>query len=336
MTAPALSIVLPTFNRSAELPAAIASALDQTAPAERYELLVVDNNSTDDTAATIAAIAATQPGRVRYVFEARQGVSYARQAGIDAAGAPIIAFFDDDVRVARDWVETILRTFDEHPELECIGGRVLPRWSTPPPAWLTPGHWAPLALQDFGDTPMIVSSENPRGLISANLACRKRLLDRIGGFSPVFQRVKDGIGSLEDDEWNRRLWKAGGQALYVPDLITTTEVPSARLTRAYHRRWHRGHGRFYALLRAEEIERSTVGTLLGVPAHMYRAALGEAAAWISAAMTGRTDEAFAHEVKLRFFRGFFGQRLSERLKSSAAPDVGSGRARGGRWGGANG
>lgn len=314
----AVSIVLPTFNRAEELPAAIESALEQTAPPDQYEILVVDNNSPDRTADTIAAIAAAHPGRVRYVFEKRQGVSHARQAGIDAARAPLIAFFDDDVRVSRNWVETILRTFVEHPAIECIGGRVLPRWTTPPPGWLTPSHWAPLALQDFGDTSMIVSAENPRGLISANLACRKRLLDRIGGFSPQFQRVRDGIGSLEDDEWNRRLWKSGGTALYVPDLITTTIVPATRLTRAYHRRWHRGHGRFYALLRAEEIERSTVGTLLGVPAHMYRAALGEAAAWISAAMAGRMDEAFAHEVKLRFFRGFLGQRLSERLNPLAS------------------
>ena len=61
-----------------------------------------------------------------------------------------------------------------------------------------------------------VSADNPKGLISANLACRKTLLERIGGFSPQFQRVKDGIGSLEDDEWMRRLWKAGGHALYAP------------------------------------------------------------------------------------------------------------------------
>jgi glycosyltransferase involved in cell wall biosynthesis len=318
MTYPALSIVLATFNRAAELPAAIGSALQQTAPPDLYEIIAIDNNSSDATAQTIAGIAAAHPGRVRYVHEARQGVSYARQAGIDVVRAPIIAFFDDDVRVSPNWVETILRSFDQHPEIECIGGRVLPHWSTPPPNWLTRSHWAPLALQDFGDAPMIVSAENPRGLISANLACRKRLLDRIGGFSPEFQRVKDGIGSLEDDEWNRRLWKSGGKALYVPDLITSTDVPSTRLTRAYHRRWHRGHGRFYALLRADEIERSTVGSLFGVPAHMYRAAIGDTVAWISAAITGRTDEAFAHEVKLRFFRGFFAQRVSERLNRSTS------------------
>jgi glycosyltransferase involved in cell wall biosynthesis len=317
MTAPALSVILPTYNRADRLPQAIDSALRQTAAPETYEIIVVDNNSTDDTAEVIHDVAAADPrgGCIRYILETRQGVAHARQAGIDSARAPLIAFFDDDVRVSSNWVETIVRTFAERPELECIGGKVLPVWSVPPPAWLTPTHWAPLALQDFGDGPMMVSASNQRGLISANLACRKTLLDRIGGFSPTFQRVKDLIGSLEDDEWNRRLWKSGGAALYWPDLVAWTDVPADRVTRAYHRRWHRGHGHFYALLRAEEMERSTVGSLLGVPAHMYRSALADVVGWFSAVFTGRRDEAFLHETKLRFFRGFLGQRLLERLYS---------------------
>jgi glycosyltransferase involved in cell wall biosynthesis len=312
---PEVSIVLPTYNRAADLPQAINSALDQTAAPDTYELIVVDNNSTDETSRVIDDLARQHPGRIHGVLERKQGVAFARNAGISAARAEIVAFFDDDVLVTSNWVETILRTFEERSQIECIGGKVLPKWSTPPPVWLTSSHWAPLALQDFGDTAMIVGADNPRGLISANLACKKTLVDRIGGFTPEFQRVKDGIGSLEDDEWNRRLWKSGGTALYVPELVTTTDVPYTRLTRAYHRRWHCGHGRFYALLRADEIERSTVGSLLGVPAHMYRAAMRDVAGWVTSALAGRTDEAFLHEVKLRFFRGFLGQRLSERLYS---------------------
>jgi glycosyltransferase involved in cell wall biosynthesis len=312
---PEVSIVLPTYNRAADLPQAINSALDQTAAPDTYELIVVDNNSTDETSRVVDHLVWQHAGRIHGVLERKQGVAFARNAGISAARAEIVAFFDDDVLVTSNWVETILRTFEERSEIECIGGKVLPKWSTPPPVWLTSSHWAPLALQDFGDTAMIVGADNPRGLISANLACKKTLVDRIGGFTPEFQRVKDGIGSLEDDEWNRRLWKSGGTALYVPELVTTTDVPYTRLTRAYHRRWHCGHGRFYALLRADEIERSTVGSLLGVPAHMYRAAMRDVAGWVTSALAGRTDEAFLHEVKLRFFRGFLGQRLSERLYS---------------------
>ena len=152
---------------------------------------------------------------------------------------------------------------------------------------------------------MVMSLENPKGLISANLACRRRVFERIGGFSPQFQRVKDGIGSLEDDEWIRRLWDAGLSGLCtVPHLMASTHVPGDRLTRGYHRRWHSGHGRFYALLRAPEMERSGVGSLWGVPAHLYRSSLEAFASWASDMLRGRPDKAFAHEVKLRFFRGF--------------------------------
>jgi glycosyltransferase involved in cell wall biosynthesis len=317
-TAPAVSVVLPTYNRARSLPEAINSALQQTAAPDSYELLVVDNNSADDTAVVVDRIAGRWPGRVRRILETRQGVAYARQAGIDAARADIVAFFDDDVRVTPNWIEIILRTFREQPEVECIGGKVLPEWAASPPAWLTDAHWAPLALQDFGDEPMLVSPENPRALISANMACRKALFDRIGGFSAEFQRVKDGIGSLEDDEWIRRLWKAGGSALYVPELVTSTEVPSVRMTRAYHRRWHSGHGRFYALLRVEEMERSSIGSLFGVPAHMYRSALRDVAGWIFASVARQADQAFLHEVKLRFFKGFTAQRFADHFQSNRA------------------
>jgi len=309
---PFVSIVIPTYKRARALPVVIGSALDQTYPASSYEILVIDNNSPDDTARVIDDIAREHPGRVWRLSETRQGVSYARQAGIDRARGDIIAFFDDDVHVSRNWLETIVDAFAKHPEIQCVGGRVLPDWSVPPPSWLTPDHWSPLGLQDYGDRPMLASSTNPRGLISANLACRADVLRTVGGFSPALQRVKDGIGSLEDDDWNRRFWKAGYVGLYEPSLIAWTHVPPDRLTREYHRRWHVGHGRFYALLRADEIERTNLGALFGVPAHLYRAALSDLAGLIRSLVTGRGEAAFLHEIRLRFFGGFLGQRVRTR------------------------
>jgi glycosyltransferase involved in cell wall biosynthesis len=307
-----VSVIIPTYNRAAGVRRAIQSVLFQTAPPDSYEILVVDNNSTDGTADVIDALSREHPGRLRRILETRQGVAYARQAGIDAAGASVLAFFDDDVYVSPDWIETITRTFRERKDIEVVGGKVLPEWTTPPPRWLTRAHWSPLALQDFGDRPELMSIENPRALISANLACRHEVFSRLGGFSPHLQRVKDGIGSLEDDEWIRRLWKSGGRGLYVPELVAYTEVPESRLTPSYHRRWHQGHGRFYALMRADEMERSSIGSLFGVPAHMYRAALNDVVGLMTSVVTGRSDRAFLHEVKLRFFTGFCGQRFVER------------------------
>jgi glycosyltransferase involved in cell wall biosynthesis len=307
----AVSIVLPTYNRAGELEGAVNSALQQTEPAGNYEILIVDNNSTDNTAELIESLTSIHRGRIRAITERRQGVSHARNAGIAAVTAPIVAFFDDDVHVAPNWIATIRRTFSENPDIDCIGGKVLPDWGAPPPPWLTRTHWAPLALQDLGDQPVIVSSANPLGLISANLACRRTLIDRVGGFSTRLQRVKDGIGSLEDDEWIRRVWQSGACALYVPDLVAHTVVPSSRLTRGYHRRWHSGHGRFYAQLRAAEFERTSAGPILGVPAHVYRSAIVTAGSWMASVLAGRSDDAFTHEVRLRFLRGFLSQRVRE-------------------------
>ncbi len=161
---------------------------------------------------------------------------------------------------------------------------------------------------------MLMSRENPRGLISANLACRKRVLDRIGGFSPVFQRVKDGIGSLEDDEWNRRLWDAGLSGLYVPQLVASTDVPGDRLTRDYHRRWHRATAVSTRLLRAGEWnERARLAFSACRLTSTDRRAERR---WLDRRHSA--DDSMRrslHEVKLRFFRGFLGQRFTERRYS---------------------
>ena len=155
---PDVSVVLPTYNRAADLERALDSVLQQTADPREYEVIVVDNNSTDGTAQVLDRLKARYPGRLRTVVERKQGVSHARNAGIAAALAPILAFFDDDVRVAPDWIETIIRVFRDNPDTEVVGGKVLPEWAAPPPGWLTPAHWSPLALQDFGDRPMLMSA----------------------------------------------------------------------------------------------------------------------------------------------------------------------------------
>jgi cellulose synthase/poly-beta-1,6-N-acetylglucosamine synthase-like glycosyltransferase len=174
--------------------------------------------------------------------------------------------------------------------------------------WLTRAHWGPLALQDHGDAPLTFDAKQPVCLIGANVAFRRSVFGRVGLFSPAVQRVKDGIGSTEDHELLLRLYAAGGRALYLPDLLVTTEVPQERLTREYHRRWHRGHGRFHALMRIPSLERSTRGRLLGVPAHLFRTAVADAAAWAKLRVQGDAAEAFTRETRLWFFSGFLQER----------------------------
>ena len=301
-----LSIILPTYNRAGSLKRAIAALLRQTADPASYEIVVVDNNSSDGTREVVASC---DDPRVRLVCEPRQGLSYARNAGIAAARGPILAFTDDDVEAAPDWVETLVAMLARHADADGIGGRVLPAWERDRPRWLTREHWGPLALQDHGDTTRVFDRQTPTGLVGANVAFRREVFERIGQFSTEVQRVKDGIGSTEDHELLARLYLAGGRMLYHPKMLVMARVQPDRCNRRYHRRWHEGHGRFHALMRVPETERARVAPL-GVPGHLLRSAARDAAAWLRSAISGDWDTAFLAELRLRFFKGFVWTRLA--------------------------
>jgi glycosyltransferase involved in cell wall biosynthesis len=302
-----------TYNRCHLLDQDIQALLNQQTDGLAYEVIVVDNNSTDKTAAKIASYA-ERDSRIRYIFEPRQGVAYGRNAGIAAARADIIAFCDDDVYVAHDWLEKIHLAFERYPEADYVGGKVLPVWRQPPPRWVMT-KMAPLSLQDHGEEPMRVSVENPYCLISACLAVRRRALDRAGLFPLETQRVKDGIGSSEDYEWELQVWRSGGHGMYVPDMICYCEVPASRLVKSYHRRWHLGHGKFNA--KGRRPDWNTDRLLLDVPLFVYRQAAESVLDCTRFRLSGKQAKAFERECELLFLIGFIKERWRTRLAGGA-------------------
>ena len=301
----AVSIVLSTCNRASLLGPAIDSLVQQIDTSPPYELVIVDNNSSDETRAVVER---RMGGRVpvRYVFEPRQGLSYARNSGIEAARADLVAFTDDDVRVAGDWVPVIKRTFDARPDVDCLGGRTLPVWPSTPPRWLTRRHWVgPLALQDYGDEPFIVDATRVLCLAGANVAFRRRVFDRIGLFSPAFPRS-------EDTELMLRLWRSGARALYVPGMMAHAVVQPERLTKHYHRMWHSNIGRCNARMVLDEMTGPTGGLrptmpeftrVLGVPLFAVRQLMGEVLRWFLHTVRAQDAEAVWHEVMARALVG---------------------------------
>jgi hypothetical protein len=164
-----------------------------------------------------------------------------------------------------------------------------------------------------------VSAERPFCLVTANLAIRRAVCDTVGVFGADFQLVKSGtLGSVEDHEFLLRVLGAGKTILYDPRVVVHAHIQPNRLEPAYHRRWHAGHGYFHALLRSEEMERTRVGTFLGVPAHLYRQAFQNLLGWLRAKVAGDPARAFDHELRLRFFKGFFQTRRREFLQRSRA------------------
>lgn len=318
---PIVSVVMSTYNRGPLLREAIESVVDQAVPCPPFELVVVDNNSTDETRAIVGGLIARHGSSVRYVFEGRQGLSHGRNAGIVNSHGPIVAFTDDDVRVAPDWVGTIVRALDEHPEVDYVGGKVLPRWPGPPPAWLTPAHWAALALTDAGDRLFTVDRANPLCLVGASLAIRRRAIELIGGFDPTFQH-NGRSSSVEDHDYQLRLWRLGRTGLYDPRIVVFADVQVDRMTKAHQRRWHRDHSRIapylYHVDEMIEQDQSLVvrpprRTLFGVPLWAYRVATATAFGMASALV--RRDESLAlrGECALREQLGWMRAQRRRRL-----------------------
>ena len=301
-----VSVVIPTYNRSALLRDAVESVLAQEF-AGPFEIVIVDNNSQDDTETVARHLVNAHQGKVQYVRETQQGNAHARNLGVRTARGAVIAFIDDDVSVERDWLATLWNALDSRAELSFVGGRVLPEWTGPPPSWLTQEHWSPLALLDYGPDELVISGDSPRGLLTANIAFRRSVFDEVGSFSPHLQRVKNMIGSMEDTEFLLRVCRSGRHGLYLPQMIAKAPVEVERLSKTYHRRWHTGHGHFYAVMRDAQWERSSFN-LAGVPGHLYKQTLTHGLNWLKTIVTGNTDAAFTHECHLRFFRGFVRER----------------------------
>jgi glycosyltransferase involved in cell wall biosynthesis len=298
-----VSVVVSTYNRADRLPLALDALLAQEGRVS-YEIIVVDNNSSDGTAQIVQDIAAKSGGRLRYAFEPRQGLSHARNLGITLASGSIIAFSDDDVRVAADWVRQLKSIFDEREDVDYVGGKVLPHWLAPPPRWLTQAHWSPLALQDYGDDALVSGRARAICLVGANLAFRRRVFETVGVFTASLGRVKDGIGSTEDHDMQLRVWRAGMIGLYVPALQVIADVTSDRLRKSYHRRWHRGHGQHCALMRLRELVPADLGpmsepadivTLFGAPAFVYRDLLRTGQNWLRALVRRGDARFYAHQ-----------------------------------------
>ena len=314
------SVVIATYNRAADLRETLRSLAGLQADGP-WEVLVVDNNSHDDTRAVVETEAGRFPVELRYLFESRQGRSPALNAGIAAARGEIIVTTDDDVRVRADWLTAAGRGLDAL-RADYVGGRVLPIWSAPRPAWLPDGagrHWSVIALLDYGDAPQEFGARVPLGV---NMAFRRGALELAGLLDPDTGRKAGTLLGQEVREWCIRARRVGIRGFYVPDMIVQHVVPADRLTKGYFRRWFYWRGisraRLYerAGLDLENPEESVVDIarvshIFGVPRYMYRRAIATARNWLLAVVRGRVIEAFEQETWLWFFAGVVRQRWSD-------------------------
>lgn len=302
-----LDVLVPTYNRSELLARALCSLRDASVPdAMKVRVTVLDNNSIDETRATVEAMRPDFDNRLDYIFEPRQGKSHALNTGIERTSGDLIGIIDDDEEIDGNWYARVYQAFDEQPELDFIGGPYIPRWGAERPAWLPDSYGAVIGWVDGGDHVTPFDANYPGMLMGGNCVLTRRVLERVGGFSTALGRTARGLMCCEDEDMYRRLLLAKAYGLYLPDLIIYHYVPPARLTREYYRRWCFWNGVSRGWL--GKTSRESVAYLGGVPRYLYgNAARGLAAiaAGILRAGDGQAKKRFTRELAVWDLVGFF-------------------------------
>jgi glycosyltransferase involved in cell wall biosynthesis len=229
---PDLSILICTHNRAGLLEGALESLEAQTLDPGRFEVIVVDNASTDGTAWVIERCAARGKIRVRGIREEMLGLDAARNRGVREARAEIVAFLDDDARARYDWAGRILESFAEH-DAPIQGGRVDLIWEAPRPAWFSDVLLRYLIHCDYG--PEVIQVDEPPWLYGTNVAFRKSIFRELGLFRLDLDRRGDSLMGGGDTEFFKRAHARGVPLLYVPNLAVRHLVPASRLTREFFR-----------------------------------------------------------------------------------------------------
>ncbi|HYE52983.1 MAG TPA: glycosyltransferase family 2 protein [Azospirillaceae bacterium] len=251
--APAISAVICTHNRADHLRRAVASLQEQTLPADRFEIIVVDNGSTDATRDVVEEFAGA-PHPIRYIYEPVLGLSRARNTGWRRSRAPLVAYLDDDAIAAPDWLERLVESFRaEAWTAGCVGGLIEGNWEAPRPGWLHDVLLPCLTVIDWKkDAPAPVT----KGcfVAGANIAFRRDLLERAGGFAENLGRKGGSLLSAEERDMTERVEALGFCTVYDPRAAVKHWVGRDRLTK----RWFLERARWQGISEAAaEMNRGT-------------------------------------------------------------------------------
>lgn len=243
---PSIAAIICTHNRDRYLQAAIDSLLAQDLPkGSEVEIWVIDNGSTDGTAALVQPY--VERGAVQYVYEATLGLSVARNRGAQESGAEILAYLDDDAIADRGWLRALQSAYAQDDNLAVAGGKVSLIWpQLPPPAWISTNLQGALGLFDLGTDPVAITDPRltPRGV---NYSVRRSFLEHVGGFDPQLGRVGKKLLSNEELYLTELALKEGWSVGYVPTAWVQHQVAPERLQRRWflRRSWWQGVSEYY-------------------------------------------------------------------------------------------
>lgn|SRR5262249_48445279 len=314
-----ISVLICTRNRADSLRQTLESLISSTnLESSDWEVVVVDNCSTDYTAEICRDFHERFPRHFRFLAEKKSGHSNALNSAIAAARGEILAFTDDDVRCAPDYLHGIRTVFGQYPA-DGVQGRVLPECEGGRPEWLDSSFGLTLALRDCGEE--VVELDGP--LFGCNMIVREEVFQKTGGFSPELGPGTAGLGA--DTELTLRMRQAGCRLIYAPQIVVWHRLPRERLTKSFFRERFFLSGRSLAFFES-------------LPVALWRFGLFVAKEWVLKEMeavwhlsAGRPALALRCQCEVRLQAGFFWQhwrfmrgvprQLSGRVQVSSPAEV---------------
>ncbi len=230
LNSPYISIVIPTYNREKLLFYTIESFVNQLYPNDKYEIIVADNNSTDNTKEIVVKWIEKSDVPIKYIFEPRQGVHYARNTAAKHSKGEILYYTDDDMIADQNLLSEIIKPFMMDIKVATATGRVLPKWEVPPPQWILDYCNNGLLSLNNPREDLIISTHDCN-IFSCHQAIIRDVLFEAGGFNPentAGEWIGDGETGL-----NIKIKNAGYKFGYTGKSITYHIIPQTRMTQNY-------------------------------------------------------------------------------------------------------
>jgi len=235
-----ISVIVCTYNREKLLVSCIDSLVKQDSHPGDYEIILVNNGSTDNTEQLCIKSIHEHPGlQIRYFLETKQGLSNARNRGIKESMGNIIAFIDDDAFADQHYIYNLKKDFRTS-GIAAGGGKILPHWEKNRPKWMSRFILPLVSVLDMGD--QIIDFKGNKYPIGANMFFRKSLFEKAGFFDPLLGRsLKNMIGNEEKDLF-MKIKRIGSEICYFPNIIVNHYIPEERTTISFIKKQALGIG----------------------------------------------------------------------------------------------
>jgi glycosyltransferase involved in cell wall biosynthesis len=238
-----LSIIICSYNRASYISDALTSLYGQSSGLDDFEVIIVDNNSIDNTKEVYAQWRQTNTnGQFTFISEMQQGASFARNTGAAIAKGEWVCFMDDDAVATTDYVKNIIKHIQDQPFIVGFGGRIIPKYIPAEPKWMS--YYVSSLVGNFDYAPTACAFENGKYPLESNMIVKKSVYDQIGGFNVNLPGV---VGTLriggEGKELFYKIIALGHTIYYDPSICVHHVVEVKKLTSEYMYRVASGIGR---------------------------------------------------------------------------------------------